>query len=276
METLRQIAIGLTVNGEARRAVVEPRTVLVDLIRHGLGLTGTKVGCDSGVCGACTVLLDGVAVKSCTVLAAQADGAEVTTVESLSPAGTLSALQEEFRQAHAVQCGFCTPGMLMAVTGLLQKTPEPAEAAIRRALDGNLCRCTGYQNVVRAVERAVVKSRSPIHMVADTPGKRFYERQVASLLAKDVDALVDGNYHRDAQLTSEDLVVKGHDALREHFREFSTWVTIKSVDSTDKFVESENTVMFEATVSSNMGRIRVFDAFVLDGGKARYHFTGMR
>ena len=276
MEALREIPIGLTVNGEARSAVVEPRTVLADLIRNSFGLTGTKVGCDSGMCGSCTVLMNGTAVKSCSILAAQADGADVATVESLASDGRLDDLQEGFRECHGVQCGFCTPGMLMAVTGLLKKCPAPGEPEIRQALEGNLCRCTGYQNVVRAVQHTLSKTQSPIKMIADTPGKQFYQRQVEALLARDVDALVDANYHNDAQLMSPDFLVRGHDALREHFREFLNWMVIKSVDSTDKFMESGDTVMFEATVTSNMGQVRVFDAFVLDAGKARYHFTGVK
>jgi aerobic carbon-monoxide dehydrogenase small subunit len=271
----QQISIDLTVNGEGRHAAVPARTVLVDLIRDTFGLTGTKVGCDSGTCGSCTVLMDDADVKSCTVLAAQADGVDVVTVEALGSTDRLGALQEAFHEAHGLQCGFCTPGMLMAITGLLRTTPAPSEADIRRALEGNLCRCTGYQNVVDAVQRAVWTTASPIKMIADTPGKRFYQRQVEALLARDVDSLVDDNYHPDARLTSGELVVKGHDAIREHFRELLSWLTIKEVDSTDKFMESEDTVMFEATVTSNLGRVRVYDAFVLDDGKARYHFTGV-
>jgi carbon-monoxide dehydrogenase small subunit len=272
----QEISIDLTVNGEARHAAVTPRTVLIDLIRDRFGLTGTKVGCDSGTCGTCTVLLDGADVKSCTVLAAQADGADVVTVEALGESDHLGALQEAFHQVHGLQCGFCTPGMLMAITGLLRTNPAPSEAEIRQALDGNLCRCTGYQNVVDAVRRAVCTRGSPIKMIADTPGKRFYQRQVEALLARDVDSLVDRNYHPDARLNTGDLVLRGHDAIREHFREFLSWMTIKEVASTDKFMESDDTVMFEATVTSNLGRVRVYDAFVLDDGKARYHFTGVK
>jgi aerobic carbon-monoxide dehydrogenase small subunit len=276
MEVLRDVPIRLTVNGEARQAVVAARTLLVDLLRRSFDLTGTKVGCDSGVCGSCTVLVDGVAVKSCTVLAAQADGAQVVTVEGLGSGGRLDLLQEAFQEAHAVQCGFCTPGMLMALTGLLRGCAAPAEAEVRRALDGTLCRCTGYQNVVRAVERAVGRARSPVRMIADSPSKRFYERHVEALLAKDVDRLVAGSYHADARLVSARAVVTGHDALREHFRELLSWMTFERVESTDAFVETGDTVMWEATVPSNVGRVRVFDAFVLDEGKARYHFTGVK
>jgi aerobic carbon-monoxide dehydrogenase small subunit len=276
MEGRRRVPIHLTVNHEARDAVVEPRTLLVDLIRQSLGLTGTKVGCDSGACGTCTVLMDGAAVKSCTILAAQADGADLLTVEALASGGQLNPLQEAFHETHGLQCGFCTPGMLMAITALLQRCPNPCEAEIRRALEGNLCRCTGYLNPVRAVERAVFKARSPIKMIADTPARRFYQRQVEALLAKDVDGLVEGSYHADAQLTTPDVVVVGHDALRQHFREFLSFMTIEEIESTDKFVESGNAVMWEATVRVSTGRVHVYDAFVLDDGKARYHFTGVK
>jgi aerobic carbon-monoxide dehydrogenase small subunit len=276
MEERRRVPINLSVNREARHAVVEPRTLLVDLIRQSLGLTGTKVGCDSGVCGTCTVLMDGAAVKSCTILAAQADGADVLTVEALASDGQLNPLQEAFHEKHGLQCGFCTPGMLMSITALLQRCPNPCEAEIRQALEGNLCRCTGYLNAVRAVERAVLKARSPIKMIADTPARRFYQRQVAALLAKDIDGLVDGSYHPDAQLMTPDVVVVGQDALRQHFREFLSFMTIEEIESTDKFVESGNAVMWEATVRVSTGRVHVYDAFVLDDGKARYHFTGVK
>ncbi len=143
--------ISLTVNGRAEEADVEPRLLLVHLLRDRLGLTGTNVGCDSTSCGACTVLLDGESVKSCTVLAAQADGAEVTTIEGLSVDGALTPLQAAFQKHHALQCGYCTPGMVMAATSLLRENPRPTEAEVRRGLEGNLCRCTGYQGIVDAV-----------------------------------------------------------------------------------------------------------------------------
>jgi carbon-monoxide dehydrogenase small subunit len=146
----------LTVNGAARAATVPARTLLVHFLRDRLGLTGTHVGCDTTQCGACTVALDGVAVKSCTVLAAQADGHEVTTIEGLAdPAsGTLSPVQQAFQDEHALQCGYCTPGMVLAVRQLLADHPYPAEEQVRQALSGNICRCTGYQNIVAAALRA--------------------------------------------------------------------------------------------------------------------------
>ena len=144
--------ITITVNGTAHTADVEPRTLLVHFIREQVGLTGTNIGCDTSSCGACTVHVDGLAVKSCTVLAAQADGSEITTIEGLAdPDGTLHPMQEAFRQHHGLQCGYCTPGMVMAAVGLLDQNPNPTEREVRVGLEGNLCRCTGYHNIVKAV-----------------------------------------------------------------------------------------------------------------------------
>lgn len=144
--------IEMTVNGEPRSADVEPRTLLVSFLRDVLGLTGTNIGCDTSSCGACTVLVNGESVKSCTVLAAQVDGEEVTTIEGLAgPDGELHPLQAAFMEHHALQCGYCTPGMVMASLSLIREHPDLDEAAVRRGLEGNLCRCTGYHNIVRAV-----------------------------------------------------------------------------------------------------------------------------
>jgi carbon-monoxide dehydrogenase small subunit len=143
--------VRLTVNGSAHEEDVEPRTLLVSFLRETLGLTGTNVGCDTSSCGACTVLLDGESVKSCTVLAVQADGSEVTTIEGLANGEELHPVQEAFRRNHGLQCGFCTPGMVMASVALLKDNPSPTEEDVRHALEGNLCRCTGYHNIVRAV-----------------------------------------------------------------------------------------------------------------------------
>ena len=144
--------VTITVNGEQRSAEIEARTLLVHFIREQCGLRATNVGCDTSSCGACTVLLDGDAVKSCTILAAQADGGEVVTTEGLAAEdGTLHRVQQAFRDEHGLQCGFCTPGMIMASVGLLQNNPRPTERQIRVGLEGNLCRCTGYHNIVRAV-----------------------------------------------------------------------------------------------------------------------------
>ncbi len=146
--------ISVTINGVQRSSDVEPRLLLVHYLRETLGLTGTNVGCDTSQCGACTVLLDGKAVKSCTVLAVQADGSNVTTVEGLAQNGTLHPVQNGFWEKHGLQCGFCTPGMIMAAVGLLQDNPHPTDEEIRHGLEGNYCRCTGYQNIVAAIKQA--------------------------------------------------------------------------------------------------------------------------
>jgi len=149
--------IKLKINGTEREVAAEPRMLLVHFIREQLGLTGTHVGCDTSNCGACTVILNGKTVKSCTMFAVQADGAEVMTVEGLLQNGALHPLQEGFKEEHGLQCGFCTPGMLMSTYALLKKNPQPSEAEIRWGISGNLCRCTGYQNIVKAVQFASKK-----------------------------------------------------------------------------------------------------------------------
>jgi len=156
-----RLPVRLTVNGEIVAREVEARRSLADLLRDDLGLTGTHVGCEHGVCGACTVLVDGRSARSCLLLAVQLEGARVTTIEGLTPSDGLSPLQEAFRACHAMQCGFCTPGMIVASTELLAATPAPDEAAIREALAGNLCMCTGYVNIVRAVIRAAAPDGRP-------------------------------------------------------------------------------------------------------------------
>lgn len=148
------VPITLRVNGVERRATVEPRLLLVQFLRDNLGLTGAHIGCETSQCGACSVLMDGEVVKSCTVLAVQADGAEVTTIEGLAPAGTLHPVQEAFWDQHGVQCGFCTPGMVLSTVALLADTPQPTDAEIRHGLEGNICRCTGYHNIVLSVRKA--------------------------------------------------------------------------------------------------------------------------
>jgi len=145
------VKISVSVNGTAREHEIEPRLLLVHLLREVIGLTGTNVGCDTSSCGACTVLVDGESVKSCTMLAAQADGSSITTIEGLADDGRLHRMQEAFREHHGLQCGFCTPGMVMAAVSLLQERPSPTEAEVREGLEGNLCRCTGYHNIVKAV-----------------------------------------------------------------------------------------------------------------------------
>jgi carbon-monoxide dehydrogenase small subunit len=141
----------MTVNGVERTSEVEPRTLLVHHLREGLGLTGTNVGCDTSSCGACTVLVDGESVKACTMLAAQGDGCAITTIEGLADNGNLAPMQQAFHECHGLQCGFCTPGMVMAAVSLLDEHPHPTEQEVRLGLEGNLCRCTGYQNIVASV-----------------------------------------------------------------------------------------------------------------------------
>ncbi len=148
------VTLSLTVNGKPVTAEIDPRTLLVDLLRNELGLTGTHVGCDTGQCGACTVHLDGSAIKACTILAAQAQGATVLTIEGLAAAdGTMHPMQAAFKECHGLQCGFCTPGMVMSAIDLVQCYPKASEQTIREELEGNLCRCTGYHNVVKAVQQ---------------------------------------------------------------------------------------------------------------------------
>jgi carbon-monoxide dehydrogenase small subunit len=147
------------VNGERREAKVEDRAMLVEVLREQLGLTGTHIGCDTSQCGACIVHLDGVPVKSCTLFAVQAEGAEITTIEGVAKDGALHPLQEEFREHHGLQCGFCTPGMVMTALDFLKRNPSPSRAEIRHALEGNFCRCTGYHNIVDAIEAAAKRMR---------------------------------------------------------------------------------------------------------------------
>ena len=150
-------AVSLTINGKVRKAHVEPRLLLVHFLREHLNLTGTHVGCDTSQCGACTVLIDGHSAKSCTIFAVQADGCAVTTIEGLAADGKLHPLQNGFWEEHGLQCGYCTPGMIMSAVNLLNENPSPSEQQIRQALSGNFCRCTGYQHIVNAVQHAVAR-----------------------------------------------------------------------------------------------------------------------
>jgi carbon-monoxide dehydrogenase small subunit len=154
-QTLQRVT--MTVNGQERSAEVEPRTLLVHFLRDHLGLTGTHVGCDTSQCGACVVDVDGITTKSCTMFAVQADGSTVTTIEGLATNGVYHPVQEGFWEKHGLQCGYCTPGMIMSSVALLERNPNPSEAEIRHELEGNICRCTGYQNIVRAVQYAAEK-----------------------------------------------------------------------------------------------------------------------
>ncbi len=149
-----KLPVTITINGRPYHHEIEPRLLLVHFVRDVAGLTGTKIGCDTSQCGACTVLLDGIAVKACTCLAAQADGASITTIEGLAANGQLAPIQQAFWEKHGLQCGFCTPGMVLATRALLDTNPSPTAEEIRHALEGNMCRCTGYQNIVRSVQHA--------------------------------------------------------------------------------------------------------------------------
>jgi aerobic carbon-monoxide dehydrogenase small subunit len=169
LEAVSRANISVTVNGQQYSAEVEPRLLLVHFLREDLNLTGTHIGCDTSNCGACTVVLDGVAVKSCTVLAVQADGASIETVEGLEQGGQLHALQEGFWQEHGLQCGFCTPGMLMVSYAMLQSNPSPTENEIRRGISGNLCRCTGYVNIVKAIQYGAAKLRGETPVSTQEP-----------------------------------------------------------------------------------------------------------
>jgi carbon-monoxide dehydrogenase small subunit len=172
------VPVRLTVNGQRREMDVEPRTLLVHFLRENLGLTGTHVGCDTSNCGACTVHLDGDAVKSCTLLAVQADGGEVVTIEGLAEGEKLHPLQQAFWDNHGLQCGYCTPGMIMAAADLLKRNPDPSEEEVRHGLEGNLCRCTGYHNIVRAVLQAAKSGREGELPSSDLPeeGREAAER----------------------------------------------------------------------------------------------------
>jgi aerobic carbon-monoxide dehydrogenase small subunit len=150
-------SVSMNVNGVERQGEVEPRTLLVHHIRENLGLTGTHIGCDTSQCGACTIMMNGKAVKSCTVLAVQAEGAEITTIEGVAKDGELHPVQEGFWEEHGLQCGYCTPGMIMTSIDLLQRNPNPTEAEIRHGIEGNLCRCTGYQHIVKSIQYAANK-----------------------------------------------------------------------------------------------------------------------
>ena len=154
------VTVSMTVNGKAVTGDVEPRTLLVQFIRENLKLTGTHVGCDTSQCGACVVHIDGTSVKSCTTLAVQANGADVRTIESLADGDTLHPMQEAFRENHGLQCGFCTPGMVMSAVDLVKETPDPSEQEIREWLEGNLCRCTGYHNIVKSIKAGAATMRS--------------------------------------------------------------------------------------------------------------------
>jgi carbon-monoxide dehydrogenase small subunit len=267
--------VKLVVNAKSCEVEVEHRFLLVDLLRGTLGLTGTKVGCDTGQCGSCVVLLNGVSVKSCMVLAAQAEGASVQTIEGMATGGVFTAIQQGFEEEHGLQCGFCTPGMVMATADLLKRNRDPNESQIRSWLEGNLCRCTGYQSVIKAVQHAAKLNNSSVRMIVNTPAKELYEARVKLLIAGDTERLVDEHYHEDAVLVSFDKVVQGKAALKEHFRNFVQWVGLKEVVSTDHFAETPDSYFYEAKAVTRYGTSRVYDAYYLRDRRIVYHFTGV-
>ncbi|NUQ04283.1 MAG: nuclear transport factor 2 family protein [Anaerolineae bacterium] len=268
--------VTFTVNHQSHTLDLEPRVLLVDVLRDHLHLTGVKIGCDTGQCGACVVLMDGVSVKSCALLGVQADGSSITTIEGVSEKGTMNPLQTAFQAAHAVQCGFCTPGMIMSLTDLLARSAQPSEAEIRAWLAGNLCRCTGYENVVRAVNAALQVAGSPAHLVTETPLRKFYDSHLRAMLAGDVDALVDAHYSADAVLTTFEGVISGRDALKTYFRDYLSVHTDLVIAATERFVEFGDSIYTETVVRSARGVTHAYNAFVVQDGRVTHQFAGVK
>ena len=239
--------LALTVNGAEHQLDVEPRMLLVDVIRDELGLTGTKVGCDTGQCGACLVLMDGISVKSCAMLGVQASGTAITTVEGLAPAGHLDPLQAGFQAMHAVQCGFCTPGMLISLTDLMATQQDATDVEVRDWLAGNLCRCTGYENVVRAFAAARAIAASPAHQLPDTAHKVLYDRHLERVSGGDPAAVGD-DYTEDAVLTTFDGVHVGRAGIIAFYRDYFERSARVEILSTDRFVETDDAFYVESTV----------------------------
>jgi aerobic carbon-monoxide dehydrogenase small subunit len=267
--------VSLTVNHQPFTVDVEPRLLLVDLLRDVLGFTGAKVGCDTGQCGACVVLMDGVSVKSCALFAVQADGANITTVEGVAEKGHLNPLQAGFQAMHAVQCGFCTPGMVMSMTDLMERNPDPSEAEIRAWLAGNLCRCTGYENVVRAVQAARRIAENPAKILPDSPHKLLYEQHIIAMQSGDLDGLVQ-HYSDGAVLTTFEGVFTGRDALRSYYQNYLNAQGGVQILSTEKFIELNNAFYIEATVRSGHGVTHVYNSFVVQDGKITHQFAGVK
>jgi carbon-monoxide dehydrogenase small subunit len=267
--------VAVTVNGVSHRLDVEPRLLLVDLLRDELGLTGTKVGCDTGQCGACVVLMDGVSVKSCALLGVQATDSDITTVEGIAPIGHLDALQAGFQAMHAVQCGFCTPGMLVSLGDLMARQPDATDADVRQWLAGNLCRCTGYENVVRAFAAARSIAASPAHQLPDTAHKVFYDRHLQRVLERDPDA-VGEDYTADAVLTTFEGVHAGRAAIVAFYRDYFGRHFEVEIMSTDRFVEMDDAFYVEATVRSGGTTNHVYNSFVIRDGQIDRQFAGVK
>jgi carbon-monoxide dehydrogenase small subunit len=268
--------ISLTVNHTPHDLDVEPRMLLVDVLRDRLDVTSPKVGCDTGQCGACVVILDGVSVKSCALLGVQADGAEIRTAEGLSAPGTMNPLQTAFQSAHAVQCGYCTPGMLMSLTDLLAHTPRPSEDDVRAWLSGNLCRCTGYENVVRAVHEAVQMGESPSHLLPNTPLRVLYDRLLTSIAAGDAEALVAEHFHDDAILTTFEGIHAGRDAIIAFYRRYLAERADVRLLATERFVEFGDQMYVEALLRTPEGPRHSYQAYVVRDGKVTHQYAGVK
>jgi aerobic carbon-monoxide dehydrogenase small subunit len=268
--------IRLTVNQAHVELDVEPRHLLVDVLRDQLDLTSVKVGCDTGQCGACVILMDGVSVKSCNLLAVQADGSTLSTLEGLSPAGTMNPLQASFGSAHAVQCGFCTSGMIMSLTDLLARTSQPTDDDVRTWLSGHLCRCTGYENVVRAVQTALQVSASPSHLVANTPLRKLYDEVLRTMAQGDPEALVDAHFHPDAVVTTFEGIHSGRDALIAYFRAYLASHRDLRLVATERFVEHGDSLYTETLVRTPDGARHAYNAYVVRDGKITHQFAGVK
>ncbi len=267
--------VSVTVNNQTHSAEVEPRLLLVDFLREQVGLTGTKVGCDTGQCGACVVLMDGVSVKSCALIAAQADGSTITTIEGVSAMGHLNALQAGFQAMHAVQCGFCTPGMMMSLSDLIERSPNATEPEIREWLAGNLCRCTGYENVIRAVEASRSIAANPAHMLPDSTFKVLYEQQVIAMQSGDIDAWAEF-YSDDIILTTFEGVISGKEALKGYFADYLNQRRSIEILSTDRFIEAPNAFYVEATVRVDGKVTHIYNEFVVQSGKITHQFASVK
>lgn len=267
--------IQLTINRAQHELDVEPRLLLVDALRDHVDLTSPKVGCDTGQCGACVVLLDGVSIKSCALLAVQADGATLSTLEGVSEPGTMNPLQTAFGAEHAVQCGFCTSGMIMGLTDMLARNRAPDDAEIRAWLSGHLCRCTGYENVVRAVHTAVQIGDSPSHLIVDSPFRALYDGLLRSMAAGDAEALVTDHFHDDAVLTTFEGIHEGRDALVAFFRGYLADRGERIV-ATERFVERGDAFYTETLLRSPTGARHAYNAYVIRDGKITHQFAGVK
>lgn len=220
--------------------------------------------------------MDGVSVKSCALLGVQADGSQIRTVEGLSAPGTMNPLQTAFQSAHAVQCGFCTTGMIMSLTDLLARTSQPSDEDIRDWLAGNLCRCTGYENVVRAVHVALQVTDSPAHIVTETPLRRLYDELIGALAAGDAAALVDGFYHHDAVLTTFEGIHTGKDALIAYFEAYLAANPDLTLAATERFIELGDSFYIESLMKLPAGMRHTYNGFVVRDGKITHHFAGVK